>query len=380
MNSNGSNQMRLTNNSLSDVKPSFGAQADADGDGSGDACDNTAPVANNDSYDTNEDATLNVSAPGVLGNDTDGENDTLTATLISAPANAASFTLNADGSFSYTPTANFNGSVSFTYKVSDGNLESNTATVTINVTSVNDAPTITAATGVTRQQAAGASNSSIAVVNDIEDAESALSVTVNGSSSATVNGVTVSGIAVSAVGNVTANIAAACGATGASFTLRVTDSGSLSAQTTLNVVVTLETTPPVINLSSVIFAPFPNNHRYATIQVSQLVASVSDNCSTLAVGNVVIEKVTSDEVDNAPGDSDGNTVNDIVIAANCRSVQLRAERDGNRNGRVYTITLRLRDAAGNTTRATRKISVPLSQNGSPAIEDAAAFTINGNCP
>jgi len=130
--------------------------------------------------------------------------------------------------------------------------------------------------------------------------------------------------------------------------LRVTDSGGLFAQTTLNVAVTLETTPPVINLSSAVIAPFPNNHRYTTIRVSQLVASVSDNCSTPAVSDVVIEKVTSDEVDNAPGDSDGNTTNDIVIGGDCKSVQLRAERDGNRNGRVYTITLRLRDAAGNT--------------------------------
>ncbi|NEU06697.1 hypothetical protein GZH53_00070, partial [Flavihumibacter sp. R14] len=47
---------------------------------------------------------------------------------------------NADGSFTYTPNANFNGTDSFTYKVSDGTLESNIATVTLTVTPVNDAP------------------------------------------------------------------------------------------------------------------------------------------------------------------------------------------------------------------------------------------------
>jgi len=99
------------------------------------------------------------------------------------------------------------------------------------------------------------------------------------------------------------------------------------------------------NLSSSVIAPFPNNHKYSTIQVSQLVASVSDGCSALRVGDVVIEKVTSDEADNAPGNSDGSTTNDFVIAAGCRSVQLRAERDDSRNGRVYTITLLLREAA-----------------------------------
>jgi len=93
---------------------------------------------------------------------------------------------------------------------------------------------------------------------------------------------------------------------------------------------------------------------------------------------VEIAQVTSDEVEN--GDDDGNTVNDIVIGGDCKSVQLRAERDGNRNGRVYTVTLRLRDAAGNTTTATRQITVPLSQNGSPAIDDGAAYTVTSGCP
>ena len=49
-------------------------------------------------------------------------------------------TLNADGSFTYTPNANFNGTDSFTYTASDGTAVSNVATVTITVTRVNDAP------------------------------------------------------------------------------------------------------------------------------------------------------------------------------------------------------------------------------------------------
>jgi len=52
----------------------------------------------------------------------------------------------------------------------------------------------------------------------------------------------------------------------------------------------------------------------------------------------VIASVSSDEAEDAPGGGDGNTTNDIVIA-NCKSVQLRAERDSNFNGRVYTIVL-----------------------------------------
>ena len=108
---------------------------------------NCAPTAVDDGYATDEDTPLTVATPGVLGNDTDAQNDPLTATLVSGPAHAASFTLNADGSFSYTPAANFNGSDSFTYKARDGALDSNIATVAITVNAVNDAPTVQVAAG-----------------------------------------------------------------------------------------------------------------------------------------------------------------------------------------------------------------------------------------
>ena len=51
-----------------------------------------------------------------------------------------------------------------------------------------------------------------------------------------------------------------------------------------------------------------------------------------------------------------------------------------RHGEVQVRPLRLRDAAGNTTTATKKISVPLSQNGNPAIDDGAAYTVISSCP
>lgn len=100
---------------------------------------NDAPVADNDAYSINEDATLNVAAPGVLDGDTDQEGSPLTAILVSGPAHG-SLTLNADGSFTYTPTANYNGPDSFTYKANDGTADSNVATVSITVNPVNDAP------------------------------------------------------------------------------------------------------------------------------------------------------------------------------------------------------------------------------------------------
>lgn len=101
---------------------------------------NTPPVAVDDpNYVTLEDVILNEAAPGVLGNDTDAENDPLTAALDSTTSNG-SLTLNADGSFDYDPDPNFCGQDSFTYHANDGEDDSNVATATITVTCVNDAP------------------------------------------------------------------------------------------------------------------------------------------------------------------------------------------------------------------------------------------------
>src|SRR6185437_14296273 len=97
------------------------------------------PTAVSDAYAVNEDNTLTVPAGVVLANDSDPDGDPLTAVLASGPAHGA-LTLNADGSFTYTPDANFNGTDSFSYKANDGTVDSNTTTVTINVAAVNDPP------------------------------------------------------------------------------------------------------------------------------------------------------------------------------------------------------------------------------------------------
>jgi hypothetical protein len=123
---------------------------------------NDAPTAANDAYSTNEDTALIVgAASGVLANDVDAaaDGDPLTAVLVSGPSHAATngFTLNQeDGSFSYTPALNFNGQDSFTYKANDGTADSNTATVTITVLPVNDAPSFTKGADQTVNMNAGA--------------------------------------------------------------------------------------------------------------------------------------------------------------------------------------------------------------------------------
>jgi VCBS repeat-containing protein len=102
------------------------------------------PTADNDSYTVAEGGTLSVAAPGVLDGDNDPEGDTLTAVLVTGPANASSFTLNADGSFTYTHNGSETTTDSFTYRAVANGVQSANATVTITITPVNDAPVITA--------------------------------------------------------------------------------------------------------------------------------------------------------------------------------------------------------------------------------------------
>ena len=98
-----------------------------------------APVATNDSYTTAEDTPLTIAAPGVLGNDSDPDGTAPTAVLGVGPAHGT-LTLNANGSFTYTPATNYSGPDSFTYRASDGALTSGLATVAITVTPSADAP------------------------------------------------------------------------------------------------------------------------------------------------------------------------------------------------------------------------------------------------
>jgi len=103
---------------------------------------NDAPIAADDAYTTNEDTVLvRTAVQGVLANDTDLDSATVTAALVAGPSHG-SLTLNADGSFTYTPAADFNGSDSFTYKAMDGQLDSAVATVNLTITPVNDAPVL----------------------------------------------------------------------------------------------------------------------------------------------------------------------------------------------------------------------------------------------
>ena len=145
---------------------------------------NDRPTAADDAYSTSEDAALTVAAPGVLGNDSDPDHNPLSAVLVSEPSHGI-LTLNANGSFSYSPDGNFNGGDSFAYRASDGSLDSNPVTVTITVTAANDAPTVTVAAGGTcgRDDHSGTIN---LTVGDVENTATVLTLRVASSNPALV--------------------------------------------------------------------------------------------------------------------------------------------------------------------------------------------------
>ncbi|MEN6534375.1 MAG: Ig-like domain-containing protein [Bryobacteraceae bacterium] len=99
-----------------------------------------APAAAGDAYSVNEDTPLAVVAPGVLGNDTP---TTAVASLVTSTAHG-SLVFQADGSFTYTPFANYSGADSFTYRTADAGQLSNIATVDITVVPQSDPPVATA--------------------------------------------------------------------------------------------------------------------------------------------------------------------------------------------------------------------------------------------
>ncbi|HJT68493.1 MAG TPA: immunoglobulin domain-containing protein [Pyrinomonadaceae bacterium] len=164
--------------------------------------------------------------------------------------------------------------------------------------------------------------------------------------------------------------------------ITVTTSGACGTATQ-SATLTVTSPTPVINLSQTSATMWPPNHQYQTFHVSDFVSSATAGCdsNTNVTSSVVIQKVSSDEPEDNPTGGDGNTLNDIVIAPDCKSAQLRSERDGNLNGRVYTITFKVTDSFGNSATATVKVYVPKSPNNAAVDNGAAAgYTVNSNCP
>ena len=134
--------------------------------------ENQAPVASGGTFSTTEDTI----GSGTLSA-TDADSDTLNYQLVSnGSLGTASITNASTGAFSYTPSSNASGSDSFTFKVSDGKADSNTATVSVTITAVNDAPTASISVPASSGNTDTSFSFDASASSDIEDSTSILQV------------------------------------------------------------------------------------------------------------------------------------------------------------------------------------------------------------
>ncbi len=154
----------------------------------------------------------------------------------------------------------------------------------------------------------------------------------------------------------------------------VTDANGNTASASFDVTVT-DAESPVISLAASTTL-WPPNRKYVTISVAQMIAAITDNCDPLSYADARIVLATSDEPETGAGS--GNTLNDMVIAQDCQSIDLRSERDATTNGRVYNVTLRVSDLSANSSVAVYKVRVPANNSGA-CVEDAPIYTVASSC-
>jgi hypothetical protein len=177
-------------------------------------------------------------ANGVLKNDSDPEGDAMTVVVAENPS-SGTLTLNANGSFTYVPAANFQGTVTFKYRVKDATGQSDPVTVTINVVNTNDAPTATADAKTVAND--GTTQTVDVLANDTDPDGDDLKVTAvtQGSQGGVV-----------AIGTNGANVTykPASGFTGTeTFTYTITDEGGVTKTATVTMTVTASTSTGVIS-------------------------------------------------------------------------------------------------------------------------------------
>jgi hypothetical protein len=164
--------------------------------------------------------------------------------------------------------------------------------------------------------------------------------------------------ATDAVGVSSLTYSAASGSTFPIGTTTVTVTAKDAAGNTTNgsFTVTVRDTiaPAIASLKASTTTLWPPNHKMVPITLSAITSDA------VGVVSLKIISVTSNEPDNGLGD--GDTAGDIEITG-ALTLNLRAERAGSGNGRLYTITVEGKDAAGNAATATVTASVAKSLGG-----------------
>jgi hypothetical protein len=153
------------------------------------------------------------------------------------------------------------------------------------------------------------------------------------------------------------------------LTYNVEDSARLRATPLTRTVQVVDTQPPTIEYTPLTLAPADQALRSFTLADC---VTASDTCDGFALANSgTILSVYSDEPEDAPGDSDGSTLGDIVISGQS-SFKLRAERQSDGDGRVYGVTFELKDRTGNVRTGLCQIRVPATESGTANDNGAGA--------
>jgi hypothetical protein len=135
--------------------------------------------------------------------------------------------------------------------------------------------------------------------------------------------------------------------------------------------------PPTIVMREDPLVLWPPNHKYHEVTPQMMIVSAEDACGApIDVSQILVVEVRSDEPDDTNGD--GHTVNDVQVACP-NDVNLRAERLGGGNGRVYTIVYRIVEN-GVAIEGEGRVIVPHDMSGKSAFDDGyAAYVVTPDC-
>ncbi|HET9820653.1 MAG TPA: tandem-95 repeat protein, partial [Burkholderiaceae bacterium] len=303
---------------------------------------NTPPLANADSLAATEDTAVTYAAAQLTGNDTDAEGNPLVIASVTSGSGGTAV-LNPDGTVTFTPNAHFNGSADFTYTVTDGALTSNTATVSVNVAAVNDAPTLTVTASYDFTEDSGtAVGAIVASYSTFDEEGSPVTVTLSDTTHYALDG----------AGNVTLTAAGLAlvnsGADLPAFTLTPSDGSTSGSAVAVDPAVAAVNDAPVANPDSL--------------------ATSEDSSLTIAAGTLLVNDT----------DADGNplsivgvqaAVNGTVALVNGDVVFTPAANYSGPASFTYTIS----DGQGGFSTATVNLTV-LAVNDAPVASGSALTT------
>jgi hypothetical protein len=330
--------------------------------------------------------TVSVTTTGACGNAS--QSATLTVQETTSTTDPADQTVCPGASANFSTTAGGTGPFSYAWTVDGSPSGGNTSSISVNTTSLSvgnhTVSVTTTGTCGSASQSATLTVQSSTTTSDPPDQTVCEGATANFSTTAGGTGPfhyawTLDG---SPYNGDSPNISIPTGTLSeGAHTVAVTTTGSCGSASQ-SATLTVQNGLPVITFTTNSISLWPPNHAYHTFTAADFGASANSNCDGNVTNSIVIVSVSSDEPDDNPLGADGSTVNDIVIAPDCKSVNLRSERDGNLNGRVYTITFRATDNHGNSSTATVTVRIPVNQGGAPAVDDGpgGGHTVNGNCP